>query len=161
MEIKIYTVGGTIDKIYFDMKSTYEIGEPRVGKILEEANVAITYTIESLFRKDSLEMTEKDREFIFQKVNGSRHKRIVITHGTDTMVQTAKNLSRIGDKVIVLTGSMAPARFQASDATFNVGCAVAAVQILQPGVYITMNGRVFKGGEVRKNLDKNRFEKIS
>jgi L-asparaginase len=159
MEIKIFTVGGTIDKIYFDMKSTYEIGESMVGKILEEANVDIAYTIESLFRKDSLEMTEKDRAFIFKKIKESRYRRIVVTHGTDTMVKTAKKLIQLKDKVIVLTGSMAPARFQSSDATFNIGSAMAAVQILQPGVYIAMNGQVFKGDEVRKNRGKNKFEK--
>jgi L-asparaginase len=160
MKIKIYTVGGTIDKVYFDRKSTYEVGEPKIGEILKEANVNLLYEISPIFHKDSLDMTEEDRQMIFDKVSSDEHRHIVLTHGTDTMIQTAKKLSSIPEKVIVLTGAMEPARFKYSDAAFNIGCAVAAVQILKPGAYIAMNGRIFNSDRVGKNQEQNWFEEI-
>jgi L-asparaginase len=160
MKIKIYTVGGTIDKIYFDRKSTYEVGEPKIGEILKEANVNLEYDISSILHKDSLDMTDEDRRLIFDEIASDKHRQIVLTHGTDTMIQTAKKLKTIPDKVIVLTGAMAPARFKYSDAAFNIGCAVAAVQVLKPGVYIAMNGRIFDPDRIKKNLEQNWFEEI-
>jgi len=160
MKIKIYTVGGTIDKIYFDRKSTYEVGDPKIGEILAEANVNLQYDISTILHKDSLDMTDEDRQLVFDKVSSDEHRFIVLTHGTDTMIQTAKTLSSIRDKVIVLTGAMEPARFKYSDAAFNIGCAVTAVQALKPGIYIVMNGRIFDPDHVKKNLEKNWFEKI-
>ena len=158
MKIKIYTVGGTIDKVYFDRKSKFEVGEPRVGEILQEANVNFEYEISSVLHKDSLNMTDQDRQLIFDTIASDKHFYIVITHGTDTMIRTAQKLKTIPGKVIVLTGAMVPARFKSSDASFNIGCAVAAVQTLKPGVYIAMNGRIFDSNRVRKNPEKNWFE---
>jgi len=161
MKIKIYTVGGTIDKVYFDRKSTFEVGEPKIGEILTEANVCFSYALDAVLHKDSLDMTDADRQMIFERVAADPHRLILLTHGTDTMVQTARSLARITDKVMVLTGAMQPARFKASDAAFNIGCAVAAVQILPPGAYIAMNGCIFSPDNVRKNRALNRFEPIT
>ncbi|MBW2406891.1 MAG: asparaginase [Deltaproteobacteria bacterium] len=160
MKIKIFTVGGTIDKVYFDRKSAYEVGEPRIGEILKEANVTFEYEISSILHKDSLDMTDEDRQLIFDKVASDQHRHILLTHGTDTMIQTAKKLQTITGKVIVLTGAMEPARFKYSDAEFNIGCAVAAVQVLAPGVYIVMNGRIFDPDRIKKNLEQNWFEEL-
>ena len=105
-------------------------------------------------------MTDEDRRLIFDKIASDEHRHILLTHGTDTIIQTAKKLKTIPGKVIVLTGAMEPARFKYSDATFNIGCAVAALQILAPGVYIAMNGRIFDPDHVKKNLEKNWFEEL-
>jgi L-asparaginase len=129
-----------------------------VLEILKEANVAFEYEIVSILQKDSLEMTEADRQAIRQAVEAEPCERIVITHGTDTMVDTAKYLLGIPNKIIVFTGAMEPARSRYTDATFNVGCAIAAVQTLAPGVYIAMNGRVYPADRVRKNYETRRFE---
>ena len=160
MKIKIYTVGGTIDKIYFDRKSSYEVGESKISEILKEANANLEVDISSILQKDSLEMTDEDRLLIFDRISSDEHRHIVVTHGTDTMIQTAKTLKAVRDKVIVLTGAMEPARFKHSDAVFNVGAALAAVQVLKPGVYIVMNGRIFNPDRVKKNLERNRFEDL-
>ncbi len=160
MEVKIFTTGGTIDKVYFDAKSAYEVGDPQIVDILREANVTIDWELETLFRKDSLELTEADRALIVEKVRQEACPRILITHGTDTMIETAKALQGIPDKTIVLVGSLSPARFKSSDAAFNVGFALAAVQTLSPGVYIAMNGRIFHPDRVRKNREANCFEPI-
>ncbi len=156
--IKFFAVGGTIDKVYFDRLSTYKVGEPGVSEILREANVSFDYECESILRKDSLYMTEKDRQEVFDRVSADESRYIVITHGTDTMVKTAKKLKGIKDKVIVLTGAMQPARFKSSDAEFNIGAAVAAVQLLAPGVYIVMSGCILDPDRVKKNRKLNRFE---
>jgi L-asparaginase len=161
MQVSIFTVGGTIDKVYFDQKSDYEIGEPTVGDILSEANVTIGYTIESVLHKDSLDMTPKDRQLLAVKVKADPCRRILITHGTDTMIETALALRPIAGKVIVLTGAMQPARFRSSDAAFNIGSALAAVQLLPDGVYIAMNGRIFTPQRLRKNRNLNRFEETN
>jgi len=160
MKIVFITTGGTIDKIYFDAKSDYEVGDSQVIDILSEAHVAFEYEVHNLFRKDSLDLTEEDRGAIREAVDAESCSRIIVTHGTDTMVETALVLQGIEGKTIVLTGSLAPARFKTSDAEFNLGMAIAAVQTAPPGVYITMNGRVFRATEVRKNREKNRFEEI-
>jgi L-asparaginase len=158
MKIKFYSTGGTIDKIYFDQKSTYQVGEARVEEILKEANVTFAYECESILGKDSLDLTDADRQTLYERIRSDPHERIVITHGTDTMDKTAQKLQTIRDKVIVLTGAMQPAKFRSSDAEFNVGFAVAAVQSLPHGVYMTMNGQIFHPGKVRKNVAHNRFE---
>jgi L-asparaginase len=158
MKIKIYTVGGTIDKIYFDQKSKYEVGKPKIGEILAEAHINFTYEIKELMHKDSLNMTDADRQLVFDAVQADAHRHIIITHGTDTMIQTARKLKGIPGKVIVFTGAIEPANFKSSDAAFNIGCAVTAVQTLEPGVYIAMNGRIFDPHKIRKNLEKNIFE---
>ena len=160
MKIKFFTVGGTIDKVYFDRKSDYQVGDSRLHEILKEVNVGFEYECESILRKDSLDITDEERQIILSRVTKEKCRHIVITHGTDTMVETAKILRSVPDKVIVLTGSMEPARFRSSDAEFNIGCAIAAVQLLPPGAYIVMNGRIFDSGKVRKNVELSRFEDI-
>lgn len=157
--LRIFTTGGTIDKIYFDAKSDYEVGEPQIGEILREMNVQFPFIITALMRKDSLDMAETDRMLIRKQVARAAEAHILITHGTDTMTETAAALQNIPGKTIVLTGALNPARFRGSDAIFNIGGAVAAAQIA-PGIYIFMNGRVFDARKVRKNRDKNRFEDI-
>lgn len=159
-KLRIFTTGGTIDKIYFDAKSEYEVGEPQIGDILREMGVTFPFEITSLMRKDSLDMTTMDRELIHEAVQQCREQCILITHGTDSMTETAVALQDIPHKTIVLTGALNPARFRGSDAMFNIGGAVAAVQSLDPGVYIFMNGRVFQADKVRKNREKNRFENL-
>jgi len=158
--IQIFTTGGTIDKIYFDKKNTYEVGEPQIAEVLRQADVICPFAITSLLRKDSLDMTDDDRKLIRKAVESCPHRRILITHGTDTMALTAETLRGVADKTIVLTGSMQPALFRVTDAVFNIGCAFMAVQILPSGVYIAMNGRIFHAGRVRKNVAENRFEEM-
>lgn len=158
--ISILTTGGTIDKVYFDAKSEYEVGPPNIERVLGELNLSISYTITPLFRKDSLDLTDDDRKIIRHAVLNSENDHILITHGTDTMAETAQALLGIENKTIVLTGALEPALFKTSDAIFNIGCALGAVQALPTGVYIAMNGSIFEGGKVRKNLDVNRFEEI-
>jgi L-asparaginase len=160
MHIKIFTTGGTIDKVYFDQKSQYEVGISKVGEILKEANVTLEFSIEALMQKDSLEMTDADRLLIAHRVAADSHGHVLITHGTDTMADTARALSGIPGKVMVLTGAMMPANFKVTDAVFNVGFAVACVQILAPGVYIAMNGHIFDPARVQKNRALKRFESV-
>ena len=158
--LRIFTTGGTIDKIYFDAQSEYEVGEPQIGEILREMNVQLRFEITPLMRKDSLDLNDADRARIRSAVAAATENRVVITHGTDTMTQTAAALAAIPDKTIVLTGALNPARFRGSDAIFNIGGALAAAQLAPPGVYIYMNGRVFDARRVRKNRDRNRFEDL-
>ncbi len=160
MTIKIITTGGTIDKVYFDAKSQFEVGEPQIKEILREAHVTFDFDVVPLFQKDSLELTDADRQVIKTAIQNESGDKIIVTHGTDTMIETAKVLKEITGKTIVLTGSLSPARFRNTDAVFNIGCAVAAVQSLPQGVYITMNGQVFDPAKTRKNRDKNRFEAV-
>jgi len=160
MKIRIFTTGGTIDKVYFDKKSQYEIGDPQAGGVLERANVCFDYEVTSILRQDSLDLTDDDRLKIKTAVASTPDNQIVITHGTDTMIDTANVLGEITGKTIVLTGSMYPARFRDSDAVFNLGCAVVAAQSLEPGVYITMNGCIFDPRKSKKNVELNRFERI-
>lgn len=158
MKLKIFTTGGTIDKIYFDDLSDYEVGEPQVDEILREAKVRFEYEIHEVVRKDSLYMTDEDRAMLRKLIEADSHRLILITHGTDSMVETARYLYNIADKVIVLTGALTPAHFRKTDAAFNVGCAVGALQVLPPGVYIAMNGQVFPADKVRKNRSAGCFE---
>jgi L-asparaginase len=156
----IVTTGGTIDKIYFDDKSDYQIGEPQIGGILRELGVAFEFTVIPIIRKDSLHITTEDRELIRATIAAQPAKHVLVTHGTDTMVETARVLESLSDRTIVLTGALSPARFRGSDAEFNVGTAVGAVQCLPHGVYIAMNGKVWDPRQVRKNVAANRFEAI-
>ncbi|WP_440221654.1 asparaginase domain-containing protein [Dokdonella sp. MW10] len=156
--LSIVTTGGTIDKVYFDDKSAYEIGDPQIGKILEALGVTFSFDVIPAMRKDSLHLDDEDRELLRRLIAAQPHRHVLVTHGTDTMVETAAVLRAIEDKVIVMTGALNPARFQGSDAVFNVGCAVGAVQTLPNGVYIAMNGRIWDPARVRKNRDANRFE---
>ncbi|MEM8681213.1 MAG: asparaginase domain-containing protein [Planctomycetota bacterium] len=157
MRIKILSCGGTIDKVYFDSKSEFEVGEPQIESVFREANVTYAFEIESLMRKDSLDMTDEDRQLIADRVRSAEERHILITHGTDTMAQTARALLQIPGKVMVLTGSMTPARFRATDAIFNIGCAVGALQASAPGVYIAMSGRVIPGELAEKDRQRQIF----
>ena len=161
MTIKIFTTGGTFDKVYFDALSEFHIGDPTVGALLDEANVTFAYSVESLLKKDSLEITEEDREVIRASVSDVSESMVLVTHGTDTMVDTARSLQGIENKTIVLFGAMQPARMRYSDAMFNLGIASAAVQTLPAGIYIAMNGQIFNPGDVTKNRAQARFETIS
>jgi L-asparaginase len=156
----IITTGGTIDKIYFDDMSDYQIGEPQISQILHAMNVAFEFHVHALMRKDSLHLGDADRQLIREAVLQSDIQHVLVTHGTDTMVETAKVLSDIPERTMVLTGALNPARFRDSDAVFNIGCAVGAVQSLPSGVYIAMNGKVWNPESVRKNREANRFEEI-
>ncbi len=158
VKIKFFAVGGTIDKVYFDALSRYEIGESNIFDILKDARVNFKYDVSSLLKKDSLDMTDQDRSIIHQAVEKTPYERIIITHGTDTMIETAKVLVAVKNKIIVLTGAMEPAKFKSSDAVFNLGSAVAAVQTLPHGVYIVISGRVFTPDNVKKNRNLKLFE---
>ena len=158
--LEIITTGGTIDKVYFDAKSAFEVGEPQIIEVLREANLTIDYRVTSLMRKDSLELDDADRSRIRQAARDSAAMQIVITHGTDTMIETARALDGLSGKTIVLTGAMQPARFRLTDAVFNIASAMIAAQILPAGVYIAMNGRIFDPHKTRKNVALNRFEEI-
>ena len=156
----IVTTGGTIDKVYFDAKSDYQVGEPQIGRILQELGVAFRFHVIPLLRKDSLFVDDADRQLLRATIAAQAEQQVLVTHGTDSMVQTATVLADIPGKTIVLTGALNPARFEGSDAEFNIGCAVGAVQSLPPGVYIAMNGRIWDPRKVRKNVEANRFESI-
>ena len=158
MRLHVITTGGTIDKIYFDAKSDYQVGEPVIGELLQRMDAGFPFTVESAMRKDSLDMTDEDRATIRALAERCDAEYVLITHGTDGMVSTAQALKGIAGKRIVLTGALQPAAFAHSDAIFNIGCAIGAVQSAAPGVYIAMNGRVFDADRVVKNVAENRFE---
>ena len=165
MDVQIFTTGGTIDKVYFDAKSAFEVGEPLAAEMLRTAGVALDVQVEALMAKDSLEMTDADRAAVVERVLASPAPRVVVTHGTDTMAATARAvadaLGGAPGQTVVLVGSLTPARFRDSDAPFNLGFALACVQTLAPGAYVAMNGRVFGAHDVRKNRDANRFETVA
>ncbi|NQU20217.1 MAG: asparaginase [Candidatus Nealsonbacteria bacterium] len=161
MKIKIFTTGGTIDKLYFDQLSEYQVGTPQIETFLREANVTFEFVVRSLLQKDSLELTDDDRELIRQAILQDDARQIVVTHGTDTMIETARRLRDVPEKTIVLTGAMKPACFRSTDAVLNIGFAVAAVQLLPPGVYIAMNGRLFDPDHARKDRQRYCFDTIA
>ncbi len=161
MFIRFITTGGTIDKIYFDAMSQFEVGDSQVEHILTDGLVSFDYDVVAMFQKDSLELTAEDRSELRAFIEGDDATHYVISHGTDSMAETAAALRDIANKRIVLTGALTPARFKTTDAVFNVGMAVAAVQVVEPGVYVAMSGQVFAAGEVKKNREENRFEPIS
>ncbi len=156
--ILVLTTGGTIDKAYFDALSEYQIVESGIPALLKEARVALPYRIEEVCRKDSLDLTDADRNEIARRAAQAAETRIVITHGTDTMTETAAVLAtQVPGKTIVLTGALSPARFAETDAPFNLGLAFAAAQTCAPGVWIAMSGEVFDGLKVRKDREAVRF----
>ena len=157
MSILILTTGGTIDKLYFDALSEYQIGDSVVDRLLKTARVAMPFRVHELPRKDSLELTDADRDAILRAVCDTDEHRIVVTHGTDTMTETANVLAGKTGKTIVLVGALAPARFADSDASFNLGMAFATAQVAGPGVWIAMNGTIFDGTKVRKDRTINSF----
>lgn len=153
----VLTTGGTIDKAYFDALSAYQVGETQIEKILKTARVACPVEVRELMRKDSLELDDADRGTIAAVVRQADADRIVITHGTDTMTETARSLGDVGGKTVVFVGALAPARFAESDAPFNLGMAFATAQVAPPGVYITMNGTVFPADGVVKDRARGAF----
>ena len=155
--ILVLTTGGTIDKAYFDALSEYQVGDSQVSHLLHLARVTFPFEVQELLRKDSLDLTDEDRSIIAEHVKATASRRVIITHGTDTMTQTAAALGDVGARTVVLVGALAPARFQDSDASFNLGMAFATAQIALPGIYITMNGQVFAAAEVTKDRDRGQF----
>ena len=158
MHIQFITTGGTIDKIYFDGLSQFEVGNSKVKAMLTNALVDFSYEVIAIMKKDSLAITSEDRATIGAHIESNEHRHFILTHDTGTMPETAATLRGIEDKTAVLTGALTPARFRTTDAVFDIGMAVGAVQAALPGVYTAMNGKVFETAQVRKNREANRFE---
>lgn len=157
--IKVFTTGGTIDCCEIGKDNKYSFSETFIPKMIAQGKCRAEIALEVLMKKDSLLMTGQDREIIVERCADCDEDQIVITHGTDTMTETAKALGRtIKDKTIVLLGAMIPFNQENSDALFNLGSAIIAVQTLPHGVYIAMNGKIFTWENVRKNKDKMEFE---
>ena len=161
MAIRILITGGTFDKEYNELNGDLYFRDTHLKQMLEQGRSQLNVNIRSLMMIDSLEMTEQDREIILTHCRKSSTDRIVITHGTDTMVETARYLAEhIKDKTIILTGAMIPIVFGSSDGLFNMGAAMAYVQTLDRGIYIAMNGQYFDYNNVRKNKAKGLFETL-
>ncbi len=161
MAIRIFITGGTFDKEYNELNGELYFKDTHMSDLLEMGRSRVAVEIRTLMMVDSLEMTEEDRELIIHQCNNCEENKIVITHGTDTMSETAKILAtRVKDKTIVLTGAMIPIKFGSSDGLFNLGSALAFAQTLPPGVYVAMNGRYFNWDNVRKNKQTGVFEEI-
>lgn len=161
MTIQIIATGGTFDKKYNELTGELVFDESRLPEILRHARLSVPYELETLMLMDSLDMTDEHREEIAQACMASPHSRILITHGTDTMAQTALYLKEKQlNKTIVLTGAMRPYSFGSSDGIFNLGTSIAYLQCKEPGVYISMNGKCFQAGNVHKNRERGRFEAI-
>ncbi|MBT3253496.1 MAG: asparaginase [Candidatus Marinimicrobia bacterium] len=161
MQIQIFITGGTFDKEYNELNGDLYFRDTHLKQMLEQGRSQLNVNIRSLMMIDSLEMTEQDREIILTHCRKSSTDRIVITHGTDTMVETARYLAEhIKDKTIILTGAMIPIVFGSSDGLFNMGAAMAYVQTLDRGIYIAMNGQYFDYNNVRKNKAKGLFETL-
>ncbi|KKU75321.1 MAG: AnsB: L-asparaginase [Candidatus Nomurabacteria bacterium GW2011_GWB1_47_6] len=162
MKIKVFTAGGTIDKMYSEVKGTlnFSFGKQAI-KELGESKVKLNfdYDIERLLAKDSLEMNEEDRNLIKKACEGAVADKILITHGTDTMIDTAQVLSPIKNKLIILTGASQPYKFKESDAEFNIGVAIGALNTLKEGIYIAMNGRIYEWDKCEKSPDGKFLEK--
>jgi L-asparaginase len=162
MKIKLITCGGTIDCENIDEKNVYSFKESYIPKMLKQAKCNADVEIKFLMAKDSLLMNDEDRKKVLGECMGTNEDRIVITHGTDTMVETAKVLDAgIKDKTIVLLGAMTPYNQENSDAMFNLGFAISSAQILDKGVYVCMNGKIFDANSVRKNRELGQFEELA
>ena len=159
--IKIFATGGTFDKEFNELDGKLYFQETNLYQLLQMGRSKLDVEIETLMMIDSLDMTIEDREYIINKCKNEKTKHIIITHGTDTMVETATKLAEIiNNKTIILTGAMIPIKFGSSDGLFNLGSALSFVQTLKPGIYITMNGRYFHWDNVRKNKKIGIFERI-
>jgi len=163
MQIRILATGGTFDKEYNELNGELFFKNTHVGDILRLGRSHVSVTVETLMMIDSLQMTEGDRQLIVRRCGEVPEERIVITHGTDTMEQTAAALGAglAANKTVVLTGAMVPYTFGSSDGIFNLGTALAFAQTLPPGVYVAMNGRYFRWDRVRKNRSKGVFEAVA
>ena len=159
--IQILITGGTFDKSYNHLKGDLYFKKTHIPEMLERSKSRLNVNVKTLMMIDSLEMTEKDIQLIINECINSKSKRIIITHGTDTMVRTASKIAKeVKDKTIVLTGAMIPYAFgSSSDGFFNLGSALSFVQVLKKGVYVAMNGQYFKHDNVKKNIEKGFFEK--
>jgi L-asparaginase len=161
MAIRIFITGGTFDKEYNELNGQLYFKETHMQELLDKGRSKLPVKIKTLMMIDSLEMTEEDRQNIARECIACQEDQIVITHGTDTMAQTAKVLAeKVQYKTVVLTGAMIPIKFGSSDGLFNIGGALAFVQSLPVGVYVAMNGRYFTWDNVRKNKDTGIFEEI-
>lgn len=159
--IKVFITGGTFDKEYNELNGTLYFKETHLFEMLDLGRSRLDLSIETLMMKDSLDFVDADRQCIVDACMNAKENKILITHGTDTMTITADFLkTHISSKTIVLTGAMVPYKFGSSDGLFNLGSALAFVQVLKPGIYIAMNGKVFEAGKVQKNTDKGEFEAI-
>jgi L-asparaginase len=159
--IRILITGGTIDKEYDPLTGELIFAKSHLSNILIQVRCKVRSVLDEVMLKDSLQMRSEDREEILKKCVDCLENRIIVTHGTDTMVETGRVLgSNVKGKTIVLVGAMIPYAFGASDALFNLGCAFAAVQALRQGVYITMNGKIFPWDNVIKNKESGEFEKL-
>ena len=161
--IRIFVIGGTFDKEYHELTGTLAFKDTHLPEMLRLGRSRVDVSIDTLMMIDSLDMTDADRALIVHRCRAASEPRILITHGTDTMVETARALAAAfpaGDKTIVLTGAMIPYAFGSSDGLFNLGSALSFVQVLPPGVYIAMNGRSFPADRVRKNRDTGVFESL-
>ena len=157
--IEILITGGTIAKRYDEINGELIFDEEHLKKMLLQSRLNFKLKITKLFLKDSLDMDEDDRQMIYEAVNSSKSKKIIILHGTDTMVQTAFKLSTIAGKRIILTGAMIPYAFKNSDALFNLGTAFGAVWGSENGVFVAMNGTLFRWDEVQKDKKLGEFVK--
>lgn len=159
MKLLFLQTGGTIDKDYPVKRGSYqfEISKPAAARILKKILVNFEYEIKTVTKKDSLDLTDVDRKNILEVCNTVSYDKIIITHGTDTMVNTAEVLSSIKNKVIIITGAILPWTFKETDSEFNLGTAVGAIGHLKPGVYIAMSGVIYKWDEVEKNEKGNMF----
>jgi L-asparaginase len=161
MPIKIFVTGGTFDKEYNELNGTLAFKQTHMKEILALGRAKVEVDISTLMMMDSLDMTDEEREIIAKNCMNTPHEKIIITHGTDTMAETARVLAqKVKGKTIVLTGAMIPYAFGTSDGLFNMGSALAFVQTLPAGVYIAMNGRYFNWDNVRKNREAGEFETI-
>ncbi|HQV07100.1 MAG: asparaginase domain-containing protein [Chitinophagaceae bacterium] len=161
MAIRIFITGGTFDKEYDELTGQLSFNDSHLHELLELGRNKVPVVIRTLMMIDSIEMTNQDRELIAHQCNQSEEDKIIITHGTDTMAETAKLLAeKINGKTIILTGAMIPIKFGSSDGLFNLGGALAFVQTLPAGVYIAMNGRYFNWDNVKKNKKTGMFEEI-
>lgn len=161
MVIKIFATGGTFDKIYGEIEEKLHFRDTHVHEMINVSRNSLPVEIETIMLIDSLYIKDEDRIKILEKCKSCNADRIIITHGTSTMIETAKLLAEnIKDKTIILTGAMVPYSFGKSDASFNLGCALAFAQLTGHGIYITMNGKLFEWNNVRKNELTGKFEKI-
>src|SRR5690349_5801743 len=160
--IRILITGGTFDKDYNELTGQLYFQDSHLPEMLKLGRCNLDLEVRTLMMIDSLDMSDDDRQIILKHCRHAPERRIVITHGTDTMVQTAAALAgKVPDKTIVLTGAMVPYKFGSSDGLFNLGSALAFVQTLSPGVYVAMNGRYFRHDQVRKNREKGEFDDVA
>ena len=162
MRITFVQTGGTIDKDYPRSRGGYafEIGEPAAARLMQRWQATVDFCSQTAFRKDSSEVTDEDRAALAALIADDPNEHIVVTHGTDTLLQTAAFIAgRVADKRVVLTGAMRPERFSDSDAALNLGCAVGALQFAEPGVYVAMHGVVDRYDQIRRAPDTHRFER--